>query len=198
MPSKDNPKRPAGPPPAGHQSSTPPPAAAVAAELKNDTANLGYKLRVLLYDLRNVGKDHSSESRTLVTTHPTYISSPYFTPDEADTVLNSLVVVTQAPVDDSGDVEEADGTGTGLVIGRPSEVTGGVVENGRTTKDTMTVEQAIQAKLSGFLDKRKASGDARPCGPHDMAIIYEEIFNIIKNEVEGDEKFLSRLRRCGV
>lgn len=172
---------------------------AAAAELKNDTANLGYKLRVLLYDLRNVGKDHTSESRTLATTHPTYISGPYFAPDEADTVLNSWVaVVVKETIEDMEGMNENGNTPTDLMGERLEQETEGVANGGKTTKHTMTVEQAIQDRLSRFFDKRRASGDARPCGPHDMAKIYEEIFNITRDEVEGDEKFLRRLRRCGV
>ena len=33
---------------------------------------------------------------------------------------------------------------------------------------TTTLEQAISKNLENFLEKRRASGDARPCGPHDV------------------------------
>ena len=42
-----------------------------------------YKIRVLIYDLRNLAKDHDSEQRTLCTTDELYISEPYFSPTEA-------------------------------------------------------------------------------------------------------------------
>lgn len=59
-----------------------------------------------------------------------------------------------------------------------------------------TIEEAIYDRLANFLDKRKASGDARPCGPHDMVPVYGSIFGIPKEELE-DERFLTRLRRSG-
>lgn len=62
---------------------------------------------------------------------------------------------------------------------------------------SITVEQALYYKLANFLDKRKASGDARPCGPHDMVPIYSTIFGVTKEELR-DERFLGRLRRSGV
>lgn len=60
----------------------------------------------------------------------------------------------------------------------------------------MTIEQAIQSHLLNFLEKRKASGDARPCGPHDLAPLYRAVFGSSKDDLK-DEKFLSRLRRAG-
>ena len=64
-------------------------------------------------------------------------------------------------------------------------------------KESKTVEEAIKEMLAGFFDKRRASGDSRPCGPHDMAPIYEKVFNIESSELR-DERFLSRLRRSGL
>lgn len=61
-------------------------------------------------------------------------------------------------------------------------------------KEPKTVEGAIKERLAGFFDKRRASGDSRPCGPHDMAPICEKVFNIEPSELR-DERFLSRLRR---
>jgi hypothetical protein len=61
----------------------------------------------------------------------------------------------------------------------------------------VTAEEAIKARLAGFLSKRKASGDARPCGPHDLAPVYMRVFGVAKAEIE-DERFLRRLRRSGV
>lgn len=59
------------------------------------------------------------------------------------------------------------------------------------------MEEAIYERLAGFFDKRRASGDSRPCGPHDMAPIYEKVFNIEPSELR-DENFPSRLRRSGL
>lgn len=62
---------------------------------------------------------------------------------------------------------------------------------------TMTVEDAIQSRLAGFLGKRKASVDARPCGPHDLGSIYLSVFGISKGDLK-DERFLARLRRSSL
>lgn len=62
---------------------------------------------------------------------------------------------------------------------------------------TITIEQAIKDCLHNFFDKRRANGDARPCGPHDLGPIYCAVFSIAKTELK-DEKFLSRLRRSGL
>lgn len=60
-----------------------------------------------------------------------------------------------------------------------------------------TIEQAISHELEGFLSKREASGDFRPCGPHDLVPIYLRCFGIEKSEIE-DEKFVSRVKRQGI
>jgi hypothetical protein len=61
----------------------------------------------------------------------------------------------------------------------------------------ITVEEAIKTRLAKFFEKRRASGDSRPCGPHDMVPIYERVFGVQKSELE-DERFLGRLRRSGL
>jgi hypothetical protein len=61
----------------------------------------------------------------------------------------------------------------------------------------LTVEEAITSCLRNFFAKRRASGDARPCGPHDMAPIYKAVFQITTKDLRN-EKFLSRLRRTGL
>lgn len=63
--------------------------------------------------------------------------------------------------------------------------------------DPITIEEAIKGCLQNFFEKRRTSGDARPCGPHDMGPIYLAVFGIAKEELK-DEKFLSRLRRSGL
>jgi hypothetical protein len=65
------------------------------------------------------------------------------------------------------------------------------------TPETMTIEAAIKSCLQDFFEKRRASGDARPCGPHDMGPIYQAVFGITKEDLKN-EKFLSRLRRTGL
>lgn len=133
-------------------------------------ANLRYQIQVLLYDISNVALNPSSEKRISSTTHELYISTPYFTDSEAVRIRTALI-------DDA--LEEIEG------LGREAQ------------KEDITVEEAIHKCLSGFFDKRKAGGDARPCGPHDMIPIYTNIFGISKDELKS-ERFLNRLRRSGV
>ena len=42
----------------------------------------------------------------------------------------------------------------------------------------------------------EASGNARPCGPHDMAPVYEKVFETDRATLE-DEDFWSSVRRFG-
>jgi hypothetical protein len=72
-----------------------------------------------------------------------------------------------------------------------------VVEEDASPASLVTIEEAIKSCLGNFFEKRRASGDARPCGPHDMGLIYLAVFGISKAELK-DEKFLSRLRRAGL
>lgn len=121
-----------------------------------ENSELCYKVKVLLYDLRNISTDHASEMRTLSTVDELYINIPYFT-------SSKTMQIKTATLENS----------------------------------SLTVEEAIKEKLVGFFDKRKASGDSRPCGPHDMAPIYESVFEINQNELK-EERFSSRLRRSGL
>lgn len=61
----------------------------------------------------------------------------------------------------------------------------------------VSVAEAINSAFETFGEKRKASGDSRPCGPHDLLPVYCDVFGIPKDELK-DEKFLSRLRRSGI
>lgn len=126
------------------------------SELRNDQ-DIGYKIRVLIYDLRNMTKDKACENRTLQTTDALYISGPYFSDDEA-TAVKSTIVDSSAGI---------------------------------------SLEQAISKNLETFFEKRRASGDCRPCGPHDMVPVYLSCFGIDKAEIE-DDRFISRLRRSGL
>lgn len=144
---------------------------ATTSTLKSDP-NIGYKIKVLLYDLRNITKDRASEQRTMNTVDELYISTPYFTFEEAAHIKSAVV---------DSNLTNKDDFSTDL----------------RGNAQPLTVEEAIHASLKGFFEKRKASGDARPCGPHEMAPIYEEIFGIPREDLQ-DERFLSRLRRQGL
>lgn len=137
---------------------------------------LGFKLRVLIHDLLSVTKDPSAAVRLNTTTHEHYVSLPYFTTDEAAQVQN-------ATLDSIPYLQHVHGCEDGSFS--PEGLVG------------KTVQDALAMLLSGFLDKRRASGDARPCGPHHLAPLYAALFGIELHEVR-DDKFLGRLRRNGV
>lgn len=148
------------------------------AEMKLSTlrhdADLWYRIRVLLHDLSNIGNDPSAEKRLSSTMHELYISAPYFTESEAIKVRTTLI----------------DNTTEATTIEDQKHPSLSPCEKAK-------LEEAIHNRLANFFDKRKASGDSRPCGPHDMVPIYVSAFGIGKEELE-DEKFLSRLRRSGL
>lgn len=140
--------------------------------------NIGYKLRVLLYDFRHISKDHASQRRISMTTDPLYISGPYFTADEAAS-LKGVIVDTWKPTYDPDSYEDCD------------------VDIPEKHDTPMSVQETIEGCLERSFEKRRASGDSRPCGPHDMAPVYEAVFGIGKAELE-EEGFLGRLRRSGL
>ena len=156
--------------------------------------DLWYRLHVLLYDLNNVVKDLSSEKRICSTTNELYISEPYFTDSEAVRIRTAIVdgVLGNADggIDAATDLIVETEEGGILDLSRPDSTTS-------TLSTDATVEEVIHIRLSNFFDKRKASGDARPCGPHDMLPIYLSVFNISKEGLE-DDRFLSRLKRSGL
>lgn len=144
--------------------------ATVTLSSLREDLDLWYRIRILIYDLNNV-KDPLSEKRLSSTMNELYISEPYFRDLEASKIRTALI--------DKADVP-------------------GLLGNGTSPEaQEITIEQALHAKLENFLDKRKASGDSRPCGPHDMVPIYGSVFGITKEDL-GDERFLGRLRRSGL
>jgi hypothetical protein len=147
-------------------------------DLQTD-ANLWYKVHVLIYDLCYIKSDRASESRTLCTTDELYISGPYFTPSEAAMVKGAVLEPSRKP-EETTDTDDS-----------PK------LESLTLKREPKTVEESIKERLAGFFDKRRVSGDSRPCGPHDMVPIYESVFNIKHSELE-DAQFLSRLRRSGL
>jgi hypothetical protein len=149
--------------------------------------DMWYKVRVLIYDLRNMDKDHASEQRTLCTTDELYISAPYFTPAEASRIKKAIVERTARSSSLSA-VEEQP-TGHVSISSAPIEPVHAC--------GTETIEDEIKTRLEGFFEKRRASGDSRPCGPHDLAPIYMAVFGVEQAEIK-DERFLSRLRRSGL
>jgi len=150
--------------------------------------DLWYKIQVLLYDLCNIATDHTAESRTLATIDELYISAPYFTPDEA-----ALIKQTQISPPTLQEIPEFEQFGyeQDTISQDPH------VEEATPPARLITIEEAIKGCLENFFEKRRASGDARPCGPHDMGPIYLAVFGVSKEELK-DERFLSRLRRAGL
>lgn len=136
---------------------------------------LGYKLRVLIHDLLRVTKDPAAAHRLDSTTDVHYISAPYFTPEEAATIQS-------ATLDSMPNLDHVPG--------------GGDLVSSAADLVSQPIHEALRILLAGFLDKRRASGDARPCGPHHLAPLYAALFGIALEEVQ-DAKFLGRLRRNG-
>ena len=134
-------------------------------------ADLWYRICALLHDLNSFGSDPQAQQRLASTVSELYISEPYFREHEAIMIRNATNVKNFGAEHHS------------------------LLRCNRAPTDT--VEQAIHDGLTNFIEKRKASGDARPCGPHDIAPVYAGIFGVSKEEIK-DEKFLSRLRRSGV
>jgi hypothetical protein len=162
--------------------------ASTSRDLRDDTT-LGYKLRILIHDVCNVAKEPSSQQRLEAATDELYLS-PYFNNNEATTVRNALVT-NEFDMDNLSHDNEAD-------IGLPTTAeTWRQFADGHGAHDIKTVEQAIHSALAGFFDKRKASGDARPCGPHTLAPVYLDVFGLSRSDIQ-DERFLARLRRQGV
>ncbi|KAH7192365.1 uncharacterized protein B0J16DRAFT_332905 [Fusarium flagelliforme] len=138
---------------------------------------LGYKVRVLLYDFLNVTKDNNSEKRINCTTDEYHISGPYF--DETQ-----VAIIKAATVDvDLDRYAEDNGTED--------------LDSVMVSQQGQSFEDAVRALLCSFIDKRRASGGARPCGPHHLAPMYAKFFGIEMEELK-DAKFLSRLRRSGI
>ncbi|TGO57051.1 hypothetical protein BCON_0070g00230 [Botryotinia convoluta] len=148
-------------------------------------ADIDLLIRVLLYDLHNVANDREAQARTQETTDELYISGPYFTSEEAARIKCTVVPVLT--LNEIPEFEELEGD-------LKHDTTPALEDD---APKNMTVETAIKCCFQSFFEKRKASGDARPCGPHDMGPIYRAVFMISKEELK-DERFLGRLRRGGL
>jgi hypothetical protein len=130
---------------------------------------LRYKLCVLIYNLRNVSVNQESERQILRTIDELYISHPYFTETEAASIKAAMV----NPQQSNNEIDNIE------------------------ISPTQTIEQLIKSKLANFFEERIASGDLRPCGPHDLAPIYQQVFGIETVEVQSDQ-FLGWLHRNGL
>ncbi|KAK1640151.1 hypothetical protein BDP81DRAFT_419455 [Colletotrichum phormii] len=132
---------------------------------------LGYKIRVLIHDFLKEAKDPDAQRRINSTTEANYISGPYFDQEQAKQVREATVDV-DLPIN----------------LTAPTQVNyeGGENEDSdlRVRMSGLTVEEAIKTVMNGFLDKRRASGDARPCGPHDLAPIYAALFGVHLSEFQ--------------
>jgi hypothetical protein len=106
-------------------------------------------------------------NRLSVANNELYIGKPYFTEDEAARIRSALIGPQNPGTEDF------------------------------PLAATTSVQDAIQQRLADFFNKRRASGDARPCGPHDMVPVYTTVFGIDKRVLK-DENFLGRLRRSGL
>ena len=134
------------------------------SDLKQDP-DLLYRIRVLFYDLRNMPTNRASEHRSPRTTNELYISDPYFTPSQANLIkAANTQEYMKAELDEGVDDDE-------------------MAKEEEAMREPQPVEKAIKARLTNFFEKRRASGDSRPCGPHDMAPIYESVFGINRSEL---------------
>jgi len=154
--------------------------------LKTTTAiasdqTLGFKVRVLLYDFTSIATDPNSERRINKTTDEHYISSPYFTDAEVQTIKAAKVDLDISPP--GGSLE----TPVGEEDAEPDheEIEGA------------SFDTALRKLPERFIEKRRASGDSRPCGPHHLAPMYASLFGIDLKELK-EENFLRRLRKGGI
>ncbi|KAK1986490.1 hypothetical protein LZ30DRAFT_581938 [Colletotrichum cereale] len=157
-----------------------------------DDPVLGYKIRVLLHDLRNTAKDPSSARRLNTTTDEHYISLPYFQPEEVALVKAALVGVD---LDDWLDPSTSDYTDNMAENLQTTDAQSSKSLSSRLRNQAL--DAAIRTILGNFLEKRKASGDSRPCGPHHLAPVYAALFGLDMAKLQ-DQRFLSRLRRTGI
>lgn len=149
------------------QQDAPQAGAAITQIQVRDDPTLGYRLMFLLYDLKHLDQSPQSAKRLNTTTNVHYVSEPYFTPAQAAAVKHATVCeVSQKSVSYTLDKS---------MIGK-------------------TVEEALGLHLGGFLNKRQASDDKRPCGPHDILPLYTALFGLDKACLD-DESFLRRLKK---
>lgn len=149
------------------------------------------QIQVFLYDLCNIAKDRAAEARTLSTTDELYISASYFSPEEA--TLIKATMVSPPTIHDIHEFKALELYNDDDLDAEGDEAT----QDPQSAPRLLTIEEAIKSCLQNFFEKRRASGDARPCGPHDMGPIYTAVFGVTKEELKN-EKFLSRLRRAGL
>ncbi|EWZ47897.1 hypothetical protein FOZG_03654 [Fusarium oxysporum Fo47] len=106
----------------------------------------------------NVAKDSRSEKRLNSTIDEHYISAPYFDEGQAAMVKAAIIDVDLVKHAEAADTED--------------------IDRYLVSQQGMGFETAVRTLLGSFLDKRRASGDARPCGPHHLAPLYAKFFGI--------------------
>ena len=153
---------------------------------------------MLLHDLCNIANDRAAEARTLTTTDELYTSGPYFSPAEATLIKTTLVlppILNEIPEFETLEFGEAEKETVEIAQALLEDET--ALRQPLVPPELITIETAIKSRLQTFFEKRRASGDARPCGPHDMGPIYLAVFSITRGGLK-DKKFLSRLKRNGL
>ena len=177
-------------------------------EIMEKHPEIWYKVKVLLYDLSSLKNDPASMPRLERTVDELYISEPYFTAEEAEMIKSALVPLEHCLGEydyetegekvtfESGEevVPAIDKAGTDSQTAGETTETEEIDARMKAKVEYETVEEAIQRRMVSFYDKRKASGDFQPCGPHDMVPVYLSVFGIEKGELI-DDKFLRRVRR---
>ncbi|KAI1324073.1 hypothetical protein F5Y16DRAFT_323916 [Xylariaceae sp. FL0255] len=166
---------------------------------------LGYKLRALLNDFHTMAKNPDAEIRLSESTDELYLGAPYFTPEEsaivkAAKVTSACLSVVSDSEPETQSVEtapEPSASQKRAVSTATSSAGRAQISNAQETISQISVEEVIQLRWQNFFEKRRASGDARPCGPHDLAPAYLRVFGVSVEEL-SDEKFLSRFRRMGL
>lgn len=149
-------------------------------------SSLWYRIKILLYDLRHLDSNPASCDRLNQITDPHYISSPYFTEAES-TLIKTALISQETTAESSQDTTIGDDLDDGDAI---------PLNNFRTDQPR-TFQAVVEESLASFLEKRKASGDARPCEAHTIAPLYESIFGISRQETL-EENFLRRVRKTGI
>ncbi|KAM3497281.1 hypothetical protein MY10362_009364 [Beauveria mimosiformis] len=138
---------------------------------------LGFKMRLLIHDFINVDKDANAARRINSTTHPHYISLPYFSQQQAYAVEAAIVDTIPAVEQDQGHEQEH----LAVLASIPSQ-------------QGQRFDVALGAFFQNFFEKRRASGDARPCGPRSLAPVYALLFGIDMKELYS-AKFQRRVRK---
>ncbi|CZT50330.1 uncharacterized protein RSE6_11295 [Rhynchosporium secalis] len=154
------------------------PHSSTIAELRNNTT-IWYKLHVLIYDLRNFSEVETSQLRLDSIADASYLSLPYFTPDEA-TIIKSSLVDTSKPT-------------------HPGAKKVKIQDEQQNLKALETViEETLKERLERRNKKREESGDFRVCAAHDLAPILEKALDIKPKNLANDKAFVELIEKYGL